>query len=86
MDFIETNSITTVAELIEALPVLHKRHVGFVYESEAPNNEYVSGDYPRVISWGADSRLCLVGQPTPTCPTMKESSFYILGREDGLRG
>ena len=86
MDFIETNSITTVAELIEALPVLHKIHVGFVYKSEAPNNEYVSGNSPRVISWGADSRFVLTWSTDPDMPDNERVEFLHPGSGGWIAG
>lgn len=68
MDFITANNIDSVADLIESLPPLHKRHVTLVLESQALNRELVSRTHPRVISFGADARFILSWATNPDAP------------------
>lgn len=68
MNFIETNNIDSVADLIESLPPLHKRHVTLVLESRALNKEFVSRTHPRAISFGADARFILSWATNPDAP------------------
>ena len=65
MSFIEANDIESAADLIESLPPLHKRHVAFVFDSEAIQPELVSREHPRVVSWGADARFILSWASNP---------------------
>ena len=65
MSFIEANNIESAADLIQSLPPLHKRHVAFVFDSEAIQPELVSREHPRVVSWGADARFILSWASNP---------------------
>ena len=72
MSFIEANDIESGADLIESLPPLHKRHVAFVFDSEAIQPELVSREHPRVVSWGADARFILSWASNPDAPDLVE--------------
>ena len=72
MSFIEANDIGSAADLIESLPRLHKRHVAFVFDSEAIQPELVSREHPRVVSWGADARFILPWASNPDAPDLVE--------------
>ena len=72
MSFIEANDIGSAADLIESLPRLHKRHVAFVFDSEAIQPELVSREHPRVVSWGADARFILSWASNPDAPDLVE--------------
>ncbi len=86
MEYIEENQLTTVEELIAALPPLHKRHVVFVYESGALNREFVSGTYPRVVSWGATGHFVLSWLTHPDAPSRKSVEFLQPAEEKWIAG
>ena len=78
-EFIENESIESVEEFIEALPPLHKRHFLLVFNSEAPNKDFVSEDYPRIISWGANARFILSWATNPDVPNYQSVEFLEQG-------
>ncbi len=79
LEQINQNDITTVEEFIEALPPLYKKFVVLVYKSEALHNDFVSGDHPRVISWGADGRFVLTWTTDPDSPARESVEFLQPG-------
>ena len=68
LNSLRDQQISSVEDFVAALPVLHKRHVAFVYRSEALFKEFISGAYPRVISWGADGRFVFSWSTDPASP------------------
>ena len=75
LDYIRTEDVSTVEAFIEALPPLHKRHFISVFESQSPAKEYISGTYPRVVSWGADARFVVTWTTDPANPTGNQVEF-----------
>ena len=75
LDYIRTEGVSTVEAFIEALPPLHKRHFISVFESQSPAKEYISGTYPRVVSWGADARFVVTWTTDPANPTGNQVEF-----------
>ena len=68
LNTLRDRQITSVEDFVAELPPLHKRHVAFVYRSEALFKEFISGDFPRVISWGADARFVFSWSTDPASP------------------
>jgi len=67
--------VTAVEGMIAALPPLHKRNVVLVFQSQAGNPEFVSAEFPRVVSYGADSRLVLSWSTNPRDPNYNTVEF-----------
>ncbi len=85
-EFIENESIESVEEFIEALPPLHKRYFLLVFNSEAPNKDFVSEDYPRIISWGANARFILSWATNPDIPKYQSVEFLEQGSDRWTSG
>ena len=81
MNYIRTNEVSSVEELIAALPPLHRRHFALVFESGGLNSDFVSGDHPRVVSWGGDSRFLIAWSTHPDSPGKNQVEFL----QHGLR-
>ncbi len=75
LHYLRDNQVTTVEEFIIALPPLHKRHFAMVFESKALAKDFVSGAYPRVISYGADARFVFSWGTDPASPFRKSVEF-----------
>ena len=75
---IEANGATTVERFVAALPTMHKRNFVLVYESLGLGKEFVSGDHPRVISWGADGRFMFSWQTNPAASEEFRESVEFL--------
>lgn len=86
MNYVLANGVSTVEELIEALPPLHKRHFALIFGSEALNKEFVSGYHPRVVSWGADSRFLITWSTNPDSPGKDKIEFLQLASEKWVAG
>ena len=80
-EFIENESIESAEEFIEALPPLHKRHFLLVFNSEAPNKDFVSEDYPRIISWGGTARFIISWSTDPDAPNHQSVEFLENGSD-----
>ena len=81
--FVNDHSITSPEEFIAALPDLYKERFVMVYESEAAAKDHVSGDYPRIISWGADGRMTFAWNTDPTAPSeFKDGVEFLRKNED----
>ena len=70
LDFLRDNDVTNVEDFIAALPDMHRTRNVLVFESGGLASEFVSGDRPRVVSWGADGRFVM------SWGTDSESPFY----------
>ena len=57
--FVSEQNVGSVAELVSALPPLHKRHFVTLWKSASPAADIVDEDSPRVVSWGVDARFIL---------------------------
>ena len=75
LNFVQEQNIDTVEKLIESLPQAYKKYVTLVFESEALHRDFVSGDYPRVVSWGADGRFILSWSTHPNTPSYQSVEF-----------
>ena len=53
-----------------------------VYASESPARDHVSGDYPRIVSWGGDGRFTFAWNTDPTAPTEFRDVVEFLRRGD----
>ena len=74
-DFLAANDIGTVEALIGALPPLHKSHFIALHSSESPAAAHVSSTYPRIVSWGADSRFIVTWTTDPASPSHQQVEF-----------
>ena len=63
------DGVHTVEEFIAALPALYKERFAMVFTSESPARDHVSGDYPRIASWGADGRFTFAWNTDPAAPS-----------------
>ena len=86
LNSVRDRQITSVEDFVAALPVLHKRHVAFVYRSEALFKEFISGQYPRVISWGADGRFVFSWSTDPASPGHEFVEFLKPERDRWIAG
>ena len=80
--FIDRHSITSPEEFIAALPDAYKQRFVMMYSSEAPAAPHVSGDYPRVISFGGDGALTFAWNTDPSAPAMFRQSVEFLRQND----
>ncbi|MDE2976750.1 MAG: PKD domain-containing protein [Acidobacteriota bacterium] len=74
-DFIEANDVGTVEAFIQALPPLHKTHFIALHSSMSPAADHVSSTYPRIVSWGADSRFIVTWTTDPESPSREQVEF-----------
>ena len=86
LNSLRDQQISSVEDFVAALPVLHKRHVAFVYRSEALFKEFISGAYPRVISWGADGRFVFSWSTDPASPGHEFVEFLKPERDRWIAG
>ena len=80
------HGVTTVEGLVNALPPLHRSHAALVFESQALGAEFVSDEFPRVVSWGADARFVLSWSTDPDSPFAESVEFLEPGRERWAAG
>ena len=80
--FIDRHSITTPEEFIAALPDAYKQRFVLMYNSGAPAAPHVSGDYPRVISFGGDGALTFAWTTDPSAPAELNQSVEFLRQND----
>ena len=74
-DFLAANDIGTVEAFIGALPPLHKSHFIALHGSRSPAAAHVSSTYPRIVSWGADSRFIVTWTTDPASPSHQQVEF-----------
>ena len=86
MNYIWQNDIDTVDGLIAALPPLHKKNFILLFKSEALNKEFISDTYPKVVSWGSDSRFLLSWSTDPSSPAVDSVEFLQQGSEKWVAG
>ena len=60
--------VYTAEDFIAALPALYKERFAMVFSSESPARDYVSRDYPRIVSWGGDGRFTFSWNTNPSAP------------------
>ena len=66
--FLEKHSVSTPEQFIAALPAVYKQRFALVYASESPAQDNVSGDFPRIVSWGGDGRFTFAWNTDPAAP------------------
>ena len=81
--FLTEHGITSPEEFIAALPPLYKERFTVVFRSQAAARDHVSGDYPRIISFGADGRFTFAWNTDPDAPsTFRDSVEFIRQNDD----
>ena len=81
--FLREHGITSPEEFIAALPPLYKERFTVVFRSQAAARDHVSGDYPRIISFGADGRFTFAWNTDPDAPsTFRDSVEFIRQNDD----
>ena len=81
--FLDRHDVGSPEEFIAALPSLFLQRFVLVYQSASPAAAHVSGDHPRVISWGADGDFIFAWTTDPDAPSFLRESVEFL-REDEL--
>ena len=76
------DGVYTVEQFIATLPALYKERFAMVYTSESPARDHVSGDYPRIASWGADGRFIFAWNTDPGAPSEFRDVVEFLRRGD----
>ena len=86
LEFLRDGRITSVEDFIAALPVFHRRHFVLVFESGGLASDFVSGERPRVVSWGTDARFVLSWGTDPLSPFRESVEFLSRGRDRWVAG
>ena len=76
------NGAQTVEQFIAGLPALYKERFVMVYRSESPAQDHVSGEYPRIVSWGGDGRFIFSWNTDPATPVGMRDVVEFLRRGD----
>ncbi len=84
--YLRDNNINTVEGLIQALPPWHRKNAVLMFKSQAGNAEFVSGEFPRVISFGADARFILSWGTNPNSPGYRSVEFLEPSNERWAAG
>ena len=66
--FLDRHGVTSPEEFIAALPAVYRQRFAMVYASEAPAQPHVSGDFPRIVSWGGDGRFTFAWNTDASAP------------------
>ena len=81
--FLSKHSVTSPEEFIEALPDLYKERFTIVYASEALAQDHVSGEHPRIISFGGDGGFTFAWSTDPDAPSeFREVIEFLRGNDD----
>ena len=80
--FLDRHGITSPEQFINALPPLYKERFGMIYESGSPAEAHVSGDHPRIVSWGADGSFIFAWNTDPGAPDQFLQSVEFLRQND----
>ena len=86
LDYVRDNDVTSVEDFIAVLPDMHLNRNVFVFESGALVGEFVSGERPRVVSWGADGRFVLSWGTNPDSPFYQAVEFLEAARDRWVAG
>ena len=81
--FLTKHVITSPEEFIAALSPLYKERFTVVFRSQAAARDHVSGDYPRIISFGADGRFTFAWNTDPDAPSTFRDSVEFIRQNDG---
>ncbi len=80
--FLNQHNITNPEEFIASLPPRFLQRFVLVFQSESPAALHVSGDHPRVISWGADGEFIFAWTTDPDAPSSFHESIEFLRQDE----
>ena len=80
--FLRKHGVSTAEQFIDSLPTDHKQRFAMVYTSESPAVAHVSGDYPRIASWGGDGRFTFAWNTDPDAPSEFSEVIEFLRQGD----
>ena len=80
--FLDRHAVSSPEEFIAALPTPYLQRFVLMYRSESPAAPHVSGDYPRVISFGGDGALTFAWTTDPSAPGPFGQSVEFLRQND----
>ena len=80
--FLQKHGVSTAEQFIDSLPTDHKQRFAMVYTSESPAVAHVSGDYPRIASWGGDGRFTFAWNTDPDAPSEFSEVMEFLRQGD----
>ena len=80
--FIDRHQVSSPEEFIAALPASYLQRFVLMYRSESPAEPHVSGDYPRVISFGGDGAMTFAWTTDPAAPELFRQSVEFLRQND----
>ena len=80
--FLDRHDVSSPEEFIAALPSLYLQRFVLMYESESPARPHVSGEHPRVISWGADGDFIFSWNTDSDAPSMFRESVEFLRQDE----
>ena len=80
--FLDRHAVSSPEEFIAALPTSYLQRFVLMYRSESPAAPHVSGDYPRVISFGGDGALTFAWTTDPSAPGPFGQSVEFLRQND----
>ena len=80
--FLDRHEVSSPEEFIAALPPPYLQRFVLMYRSESPAAPHVSGDYPRVISFGGDGAMTFAWTTDPSAPAPFRQSVEFLRQND----
>ena len=80
--FLDRHEVSSPEEFIAALPPPYLQRFVLMYRSESPAAPHVSGDYPRVISFGGDGAMTFAWTTDPSAPAPFKQSVEFLRQND----
>ena len=80
--FLQKHGVSTAEQFIDSLPTDHKQRFAMIYTSESPAVAHVSGDYPRIASWGGDGRFTFAWNTDPDAPSEFSEVIEFLRQGD----
>ena len=80
--FMDSHEVSSPEEFIAALPPPYLQRFVLMYRSESPAAPHVSGDYPRVISFGGDGAMTFAWTTDPSAPAPFRQSVEFLRQND----
>ena len=80
--FLDRHEVSSPEDFIAALPPPYLQRFVLMYRSESPAAAHVSGDYPRVISFGGDGAMTFTWTTDPSAPAPFRQSVEFLRQND----
>ena len=80
--FLTRHSVTSPETFIAALPPLYRKRFALMFRSGSPAAPHVSGEHPRVISWGADGEFIFSWNTDPDAPSGFRDSVEFLRQDE----